>query len=304
MSELLRSKLGGMHDELWKLKCSLNRRWPREGALTEPASFHLRGASVAPLGKRPALCVVVHTHGRPAACARLLETLHETLDASGQRSRFVLVLNDPSAHDYGDVLAVLAHRFPGEFAFFEASRHLGKQGYWFVHQHSFDLLAALRPAHTLFVQDDLSFGPGFVADALALWERIPDPRKTVLYLMSASDDEPHGRWIRFPRRTSDDGAWRLTGWFDLQAFLVGPRFFELLSWQVYAPSRGRWRKDARRSSGVGEQFTRRLKGRGSIYQVGRTLVFHGHEASLMNPEARAIRALDNRPPLEEPQRTP
>jgi len=280
--------------KLWLLKCRRNRRWPLEPRPRPLASFQPRGASApAPIAP-PDLCVVVTTHRRPESCARLIDALHASLQQAGLQNVFVLVVNDPSARDYAPVVDLLALRFPGCFAFQDASRWLGKKGRWSAFQQIFDMSAAIRARHTLFIEDDITFESRLVTDALALWNRIDDPDKTVLYLMSARDDEPRGRYVRFERRPNAANTWRLTQWFDLHAFLVDARFFQLLGWEVFAPPLLRWRFNPFTCSGTSEQFTRRLFGRGNIYQVVKTLVFHGNEPSVLNPEARALRPLDNR----------
>lgn len=280
--------------KLWLLKCRRNRRWPLEPRPKPLASFQARGASAPAPTAPPDLCVVVTTHRRPESCARLIDALHASLQQARLERVFVLVLNDPSDRDYSPVLDLLALRFPGRFAFQEASRWLGKKGRWSAFQHAFDICASLRASHTLFLEDDVTFDSQFVANAFALWNGIEDPDKTVLYLMSARDDEPRGRYVRFERRPNAANTWRLTQWFDLHAFLVDARFFQLLGWEVFAPPLLRWTFNPFTCSGTSEQFTRRLFGRGNIYQVVKTLVFHGNEPSVLNPEARALRPLDNR----------
>jgi hypothetical protein len=134
----------------------------------------------------------------------------------------------------------------------------------------------------------------FVDRALETWAAIEDPRKCVLYLFSSADDEPEGRWVHFPRVDYAHGRYRWTQWFDLQAFLVGRSFYELLDHRVFPVHPNRWKRKPAASSGVGMQLTRRLFRRGHIYQVSEPLARHGSEPSLMNPEARLSRPLDNR----------
>ena len=242
------------------------------------------------------LCAVITTHNRPEECGASIAALHEALRAAGLEERaFVLVLLDPSAADYGSVLDQLARHFAGRFALYEASRPLGKTGFWFTYQTAFDVVCRLAPHHVLFLQDDVTFETSLVREALAHWRAIEDPDKAVLYLCSLPDDEPNGRWIRFARRDVPGTGVRLTQWLDLQAFLAGRRFFECLRHEVFAVPASRWRNRPLRSSGVGEQFTSRLSGRANIYQVARTLVRHGELPSLMNPEARAQRPFAHGP---------
>ena len=80
----------------------------------------------------------------------------------------------------------------------------------------------------------------------------------------------------------------------MQAFCTDLEFLRILRYRVVPVPGRRWQQDPVLSSGVGEQFTRRLWGRGNIYQARPGLVTHGHSASLMNPQAREVHALDNR----------
>lgn len=289
-------------DLCWKLQCRLNRRLPGSPELTAagPVEFVARGASCDPFapgkGEAPSLCVVITTHARVAPCLSLVEQLAATLADAGLLQRaFLLVLEDPSDHDYAPVLNLLSERFPGRFAFLTASRRLGKPGRAFAYQTAFDGVRALAPEFTLFLEDDAVLGMNFVRDALAMWAEIDDPAKTVLYLCRFDDDEPNGRWVKFARRVLPAGRVQLTQWFDLHAFLVTARFFDCLQYQLFQPWASRWQGEPSRSSGVSEQFTLRLFGRGNIYQVCETLALHGGEPSVLNAEARGRRALNNHP---------
>lgn len=290
-------------DLLWRLQCRLNRRLPGgpELAGPEPVRFEPSAASFDPragsaLNTPIELCVVITTYARVEACASLVQQLHATLSDAGLAERaFVLVLEDPSDHDYAPVLAQLSRAFPERFAFLRATRRLGKAGRCFGYQTAFDVVKALAPRQTLFLEDDAVLAQSFMRDALARWHEIEDPDKTVLYLCCFDDDEPNGRWVRFARRVLPPGRVQLTQWFDLHAFLVTSRFFERLDYRLFQPWPSRWAGEPSRSSGVSEQFTLRLFGRGNVYQVCETLALHGGIPSVLNAEARGRRALNNHP---------
>ena len=67
-------------------------------------------------------------------------------------------------------------------------------------------------------------------------------------------------------------------WFDM-IFMADNFFFENLPPLEFQATP--------QSSGVARQLTRRFRKKGfNIYQVYHTMVHHGHEESLMNPEER------------------
>ncbi len=285
---------------VWALQCRLNRPLPFLSTNAEAVRFVARGRSIDLIRDIPApptsLCVGLTTYARAESCARLLRSLHDSVAAAGLlEAVFVVVVRDRSDHDYRVALDVLETSFSGRFAYYEGENWLGKPGRYLTYQAIFDAVRAVQPQTTIFLEDDVEFKRTFVEQSLDLFERIKDPMKAVLYLAAFDDDEPDGRWVNFARRPVDGLPVRQTQWFDLHAFIAGSRFFESLNWQVFAPHVWRWIDDPRRSSGVSEQFTRRLQGRGNVYQVKETLAYHGEAPSVLNVEARQERALNNFP---------
>ncbi len=274
---------------LFKLECHLNASATPS---TTPVDFHLVQHSSTARHSYP-LLVIITTHRRALPCTRLLHQLREALDFA-HRDAHVVVINDPSTQEYAVVRRTLGSHFPRGHEFFEAGRFLGKRGFWAVHQYAFDLVRLYRPGSVLFLQDDVELAPRFFERLDNAWADVKDPRKSALYLCAMDNDEADGRWIRFRRNQVSERV-NETRWLDLQGFYAVPRFFELLHHRVFPVPLSRWATDPAKSSGVGEQLTRRLFGRGSIYQVRHTLLFHGGSPSLMNPEARRASPFDNRP---------
>lgn len=267
-----------------------------DGLPLDQAPPTLRAAATEPTD----LLVALTTYNRPASCARVLAALPGLFAGAGRPLRVhVLVLEDAGGAGYDEIRRAAAARLGERLTWLSARARLGKQGYWKAYQTVFLAARMLRPAHALWLQDDLEFAPTLLRDCYTRWEALArDAHRRVLYLFASGDDEPEGRWIRFRRHEASQGV-RLTQWFDLQAFFVDRRFFELLRYRMIPVSARRWAKKPY-SSGVGEQLTRRLFRRANVYQALPSLVFHGAEPSEMNPEARAARALDNRPGYTPP----
>jgi hypothetical protein len=292
-------------DAIRSLEVRLNR--PLLPVLPDSAFWELYSAEGVPLVDVPGslraaaardtdLLVALTTYNRPEACEQILAALPElTAGAGRQLSVHVIVVKDAGGADYTEVERRTRERFGDRLTWLEARSPIGKRGYWKTYHTLFLAARVLNPAHALFLQDDLEFPATLLRDCYTCFDALADDqRRRVLYLFAADDDEPEGRWVKFRRREVRAGL-RLTQWFDLPGFFVDRALLELLDYRVFPVSESRWEKKAY-SSGVGEQLTRRVFRRGNVYQTVPALVFHGAHPSEMNPEARATRALDNRPP--------
>lgn len=246
------------------------------------------------------LLVVINTYTRPKPCREQLERLRRALGARGLRERsLLLVLHDACCQDYGAARR-LAPDVAGSCLWLDARERFGKVRFWQAYQTAFSLALHYRPAQALFLHDDVEFEDDVLERADELWRASAvDPLRRVLYLFSSRDDEAAGRWIKFPRQELPGQQCRLTNWFDLQAFLVDQAFFELLQYRVIPIHPNRWKRNPTLSSGVGRQFTLRLRGRATVYQAWPPLVKHGSEPSVANPEARTHNDLDNREDYEQ-----
>lgn len=262
-----------------------------QAALTQ-APVSLTRAAKAPCD----LLIVLTTYARSELCKLKLRNLPALLEALPRSKRVhVLVLRDHCAQDYSEAREEAYRRFGDRVTFLEANQHLGKAGYWKTYQVAFMAANLLKPKHTLFLQDDVQYTHRLLSDTYALWqETAADSRRRVLNLFSSADDEPNGRWVRFQRQDQPGGALRLTQWFDLASYFVDLRFFEELDFRVVPVHPYRFRRRPTLSSGVGAQLTRRLFGRCNVYQAHPPLVLHGAHPSVMNPEARSARSMDNR----------
>jgi hypothetical protein len=252
-----------------------------------PAGQRAAGSPIT----EPRTLVFVMTYNREAACEGLLQSIH----SAGDENMAVVVVDDASEPPYGGVPAAVQRRFGQRGLYLRARRNLGKAGLWKTYALGLHIARQVRPALSYFLQDDVELAQGFFAESRRAWAAIEDPRKAVLNLITFPEDPSTGKWVRFRRQADPNSGCRLTQWFDLQCFLAGPRFFEVLSHRLFPISPLRWQGHPHLSSGVGRQLTLRLFKRGNSYQVRETLAHHGALPSLMNAQARRRERLDNRP---------
>lgn len=255
-------------------------------------------------GGEGGLLAVLTTHHRSQSALRVVEALAESsrrwCEEEPERRMRLLVLEDWSEDDYAEARARARKLFGDNLGWYRAREQFGKRGFWAVHQLAMAVAEAQKPELILYLQDDLELDPNVVKKSVTLHQtlvgRLDQGRRpgVVLNLFASADDEPGGRWIRFERQDVPGLPTRQTQWFDLAAFLIDRETLKCLRYRVLPVPESRWQKDPTLSSGVGRQLTRRLHGRALIYQCSPPLVFHGAEASRMNPETRGVRAMDNR----------
>ena len=247
-----------------------------------------------PVGDEPDLMLVITTYDRPQGAARVLARLREAVRRYGDRKRTaVLVLHDACRRDY-TAARILAHDLAARSLWLDARQRLGKPDFWKMHQTALLVAKAWRPRRALYLQDDLHFDADLLERADRIWSATAtDPQRRVLHLFASREDEASGRWVSFQRRDFLEAGCRLTRWFDLSAFMVDRAFFELLGHRMIPIHRNRWVRQPESSSGVGRQLTLRLFRQAHVYQAWPPLVRHGFDRSVMNPEARAKRPMNN-----------
>ena len=227
------------------------------------------------------LTIVITTYNRPEQLRRLLSDL--MTDAVDLRVH-CRVYNDRSERAYPDMPSGSA-----TFAiqYIDLPVHHGKVRYCQLIDRVFQDLRATTARYYLQLPDDVRLKPGFLANAIGVYEAIDDRDKICLnvYLDSSRIGKPC--WSRALPRIESFGDTRVfkTGWVDM-VYVAEQRFFEALDYTIKPIPAERWQRNPRRSSGVGAQISRRLARR-SFYQVRECLLRSEGGPSLMNPERPA-----------------
>lgn len=240
--------------------------------------------------------VVITTCNRPGQLQTLLDQIISSLDrVESVPDAGLLILEDAAEEDYAGVRLQLA-RFQLPCLWVRSRERMGKRGYWRTYQAAFSYIERSRAERILFLQDDLSLADDFFDRTIRLFSALKEEgaaRPLLLNCYSSSDDEPHGRWVKFTRRPHANLPLRRTQWFDLNGYLIDREVLGILRFRLAPIRPSRWEKDPTLSSGVGQQMTIRLTRRVDIFQCFPPLIFHGRAPSVMNPEARRVRNLDN-----------
>lgn len=169
--------------------------------------------------------------------------------------------------------------------------HHGKQRAWQLHNQMYDYLQSWHDAALLlFFDDDMRLCDSFFERLLRAWDSIEDGRAATLHLAADSSRDGKGCWTG--RRPVAAGPLvRRTQWLD-GSFACSPMAMRVLGWKLQPIPKERWRLEEGRSTGVGEQLSRRLNDAGmGLYQVEHSLAVHVPVPSRYQREVRAAQPL-------------
>ena len=250
------------------------------------------------------LLIVLTTYSRPDGCMRVVKSAYNCLMYKNMKPEEVafLVLNDKSQSNYRTVKTHCQEILGEQLIWLDSKQHHGKKYFWCIHQMAFLVAREIMPTMYLYLQDDIDFSEDLLVKLDKLWMLTEqDKKREVIYLFSEQNDDYdfNGRWINYRREIHPSGLLRKTQWFDLQAFYCGIKYLEFLRFWVTPVPEKRWKTDSTLSSGVGRQFTCRSFNKANVYQCSPSLITHGYEKSMMNPEARLLLEFDNRTQLSD-----
>jgi len=231
------------------------------------------------------ISVAVTTYNRPAGCLRLLQDIaRERIEGL-----LVTVFDDASTEDYQAVQQFVAEQ---DWQFIRAAQNHGKKQWWKWIGQVLAMWDANPASYFYILQDDIRLCQRFFARSLELWGQIADPNKASLCLLR---DDLRSRlgsscWTSYASHV--EGAVERTQWVDCSAVLCTMTFVQTL--KGMQPLReSRWGQDALKSSGVGEQWSKRLHAAGKgMFWPKQSYVLHlDQNISKMNPRARKTNQL-------------
>lgn len=220
------------------------------------------------------ILVTITAYNRPQMLRRLLSQIEDR--AKGYEV-FAFIADDAS--DNMDHLPEIAEEFPWATVDLGVE-HCGKEHYWEL----IDLCMGYAGVHDwdywLHLPDDVTISTEIFDKCIALYQP-----GSVLNPLKVKRKLPRGQFTnKRPRVMSNGLIW--TEWVDC-CWFSDRHMGEALNWQIDPVDPGRWFLDPTLGSGVGSQMSNRLEiARVPMFQVQKTLVFHGDHDSLMNPKRK------------------
>jgi hypothetical protein len=215
----------------------------------------------------------------------MLAKLLDDIEANAGCHKITIhIINDKSTISYDNVLVKLDEMFFNNYSYSESSEHCGKLNYWRLVDYLYKKARGNQFDYLVQMQDDIGLTTDFFDKAIAMYERIKDPKLACLNLMNDFTRDGKNMWTGGEVITYDD--YMNTGWVDMCCFIAGGKYLDTIGCQVMPVERS-WAGREGKSSGVGMQISKRLHHSGMVmYQVRKSMVIHGDHESVMHPGHR------------------
>lgn len=212
---------------------------------------------------------------------------------------FVMIFDDgtpPGNQVASDEIAAILKA--DSFRLIRMHRNHGKARYWQLVTATWQTAYRLAWDRLCMLPDDVRLSDPFFSECERVWQAIEDPKKLVLNPLLDTQRQNVPCWTPInptPRRHSGV-AYRHVGWNDLCLYSERAFLDALNQGRLRPIPMQRWQRDPALSSGVGAQVSTRLYAGGyGMYQVSRSLVFHGDHESQLNPQERKRNGLTAKP---------
>jgi glycosyltransferase involved in cell wall biosynthesis len=232
--------------------------------------------------KKEKIIVGVPTFNRVESLKRLLRQLD-----SAAKGLFVeiIVWDDGSNPEVS--LKDSSYDHFSKLTLHRSNKNNGKKGYWKTVNCLLEKMAQADGDFYYYLSDDIIINDAFFRESIVAWKAIRDGQKISLNLLNDGREEC---WTKVKRAsmTFMGIEYYKTQWLDMLIMFDG----RLVKHRVEEISTERWEKNPNLSSGVGAQLSQRFHAAGySMYQLKKSLVFHGDHESRMNPEERLVNPL-------------
>jgi len=237
-----------------------------------------KGRIYIPLQKSYDIHVIINTYNRPHMLDLLLSDIEKN---KSNYSVMVNIYDDGSEANYTKVL----NKYDN-INYKKYGNH-GKKRYWELVNKSFYDAKYSNAKYFYKFDDDVKLVDDFFNKTIKIWNKIDDEKK--ICLNPLLDDLRKGQtvWGGTPKivKFGNFKIWN-SDWVDMM-FMCEKNFFKSLDFEIQKISTSRWKKDPKKSSGVGVQISNRLRGQNlGMYQVCDSLIIHGDHDSAMNDELR------------------
>jgi glycosyltransferase involved in cell wall biosynthesis len=217
-------------------------------------------------------CILITTYDR----GNMLYDLINQIEKQKNNSKILIVIFDdgsPQNYQFDNQNIKYVKFFPNQ----------GKKKYWKIVNVMFNYVRHINANYFIQLPDDIQLVDNFFGVVVNEYEKIQDPSKICLNILSDSRIFRHN-WTNF--NPIDMGDHVKTQWNDM-CYISTKEFFKDLNYGIDEVPMSRWNNNPNLSSGVGQQISLKLhKNKKSMYHTKRSLVIHGDHDSKMNYNER------------------
>lgn len=228
------------------------------------------------------IIVFITTYNRSDELTKGLENLFSEKDFLSKNKVRFEVFDDGSSPQYVEKNKAICAKYG--ITYINNILRFGRFNFWRIHNRFIKRLSKKQFNYVFSLQDDFVYVKDFFSTSISLFETLKkiDDKCVCLNLM----DNRIGIkcWTNFEPVILNVNNTELykTGWTDC-VYLADKKLFELLDYNLLPIGRHRWIKNPKKSSGVGEQISKRIFHAGyNFYQLKNPLISHIGSISKMN----------------------
>lgn len=222
------------------------------------------------------IIIFITTYNRSEELKNTLESLLSDKDFLARNNVQFSVYDDKSDIEHATKNKTICRKY--KVAYVIMPKNFGKKGFWRLHKKIFDNLENTKFDYAFSLQDDYTYEENFLTKTLKLLQRLEkeNPKTVCLNLQDNRIGQKH--WvsgINSNELINIDGValWKV-GWIDC-VYLASRRFFKALDFNILPVHKSRWKRNSRKSSGVGEGMSQRIfRSKLNIYQPNIPLTKH------------------------------
>jgi len=210
--------------------------------------------------------IVIFSYNRPGKLKKIIKHLKDTTDHD------LFVVDDGSDFDMS--------MFDVEYS--QNVSNGGKMNYWKQWNIALNHCKESTNETFIFMPDDF-----MDLDVKRIEQWIAELDNGKPYLVNLINDgrlECFQPCVPHPVQINNEGAHRV-GFTDC-GFFCNWRTLQLLNWNIIEIAKWRWENNPDLSSGVGQQLSKRLFGKVSMYVPNVSFAHHGNHESKMHPKER------------------
>lgn len=230
------------------------------------------------------IIVFITTYNRSSELKNTLESLCSDKDFFKQNNVEIEVHDDKSDKEHA-VKNIKTCRVFGA-RYFAISKNRGKENFWLTHRKFIQGLKSRKFDYVFSLQDDYEYEDNFFSKAVKIFSAIKKHDNRIICLNLQDNRIGQKYWNTKLGKANEllvvnnISAYKV-GWVDC-VYLANRDFFKMLDFTVKPINKNRWKRNKKKSSGVGQNMSEKItKSRLTVYQLSNPIIKHvGYQSQM------------------------